>query len=238
MQSFKAIAFTLVLAAALACSSLAAAADFQAGLDAYNKADYAVALKIWQPLAQQGDRQAQFALGSMYHGGKGVAKDPAESTKWYQLAAEQCDSRAMAIMGLKYLLGIGVAKDPAQSYKWLNLAYMYGKKEIKDQLLSLERSQPAPVIQEQRAVGAKIVSKRAKGGDPLASAVMSLMYTLGRGVAKDRARGYAWMDLALNRGFKEAKGLRDQLAAKMSKDQLAKAKAMAVQLRAADKKKK
>ncbi len=32
-----------------------AQADFQAGLDAYARGDYATALKEWRPLAEQGD---------------------------------------------------------------------------------------------------------------------------------------------------------------------------------------
>jgi len=33
-------------------------ADFQAGLDAYDQGDYAMALKEWRPLAEQGDAQS------------------------------------------------------------------------------------------------------------------------------------------------------------------------------------
>jgi hypothetical protein len=34
-------------------------ADFQDGLDAYNKQDYTAAFKEWQPLAKQGNADAQ-----------------------------------------------------------------------------------------------------------------------------------------------------------------------------------
>ncbi len=39
--------------------------DFQAGLGAYNRGDYATALKEFQPLAGQGHAEAQFHLGAM-----------------------------------------------------------------------------------------------------------------------------------------------------------------------------
>ena len=42
------------------------AGNFQKGLDAYNKGDYATALLEWKPLAAQGDAPAQANLGVMY----------------------------------------------------------------------------------------------------------------------------------------------------------------------------
>jgi hypothetical protein len=52
-----------------------ALADFQDGLDAYNKQDYTAAFKEWQPLAKQGNADAQNNLGAMYVNGKGVPQD-------------------------------------------------------------------------------------------------------------------------------------------------------------------
>ena len=40
--------------------------DFQRGVEAYNKGDYATALKEWTPLADQGNVKAQYNLGLMY----------------------------------------------------------------------------------------------------------------------------------------------------------------------------
>ena len=42
------------------------AADFQAGFAAFQKGDYAAALREWTPLAEQGDAKAQNNLGVMY----------------------------------------------------------------------------------------------------------------------------------------------------------------------------
>ena len=41
--------------------------------------------------AEQGEAGAQTALGTMYLGGKGVAKDHREAVKWLSRAAEQGD---------------------------------------------------------------------------------------------------------------------------------------------------
>ena len=42
------------------------AQDFDAGLEAANRGDFAAALKEWRPLAEAGDALAQFNLGNMY----------------------------------------------------------------------------------------------------------------------------------------------------------------------------
>jgi hypothetical protein len=64
-------------------------ADFQTGVDAYNRGDYATAYREFLPLAKQGDAKAQNNLGVMYDNGLGAPQDYAEAVRWYRLAAEQ-----------------------------------------------------------------------------------------------------------------------------------------------------
>jgi TPR repeat protein len=64
-------------------------ANFQDGLNAYDKQDYDAAFEEWQPLAKQGNADAQNNLGTMYANGKGVLKDAKQAASWYQKAAEQ-----------------------------------------------------------------------------------------------------------------------------------------------------
>ena len=73
--------------AALLLLTLAAPAwgqDRSKGWNAYERRDYATALREFLPLAEQGDATIQFALGSMYAFGKGVPQDYAEAVKWYR----------------------------------------------------------------------------------------------------------------------------------------------------------
>ncbi len=64
-------------------------ADFDDGLNAYSRGDYATALNEWLPLAEQGYAEAQYNLGLMYESGAGVAISDVEASNWYRLAAEQ-----------------------------------------------------------------------------------------------------------------------------------------------------
>ena len=45
--------------------------DFQKGMDAAQRGDFAAALKEWKPLAEQGDAHTQYNLGVMYQEGRG-----------------------------------------------------------------------------------------------------------------------------------------------------------------------
>ena len=100
----------------------AAAGAFEDGLSAYNRQDYATALRMWRPLADQGNASAQSNLGFMYDIGQGVPKDDVQAVKWYRLAADQGNVIAQFNLGLMYVSGQGVPKDYVQAVKWYRLA--------------------------------------------------------------------------------------------------------------------
>ena len=89
---------------------------------AFLKQDYATALRLLRPLADQGDAWAQNSLGVMYRNGQGVPKDDAQAVKWYRLAADQGNASAQSLLGAMYASGQGVPKDYALAYMWWNLA--------------------------------------------------------------------------------------------------------------------
>jgi len=64
-------------------------ADFKAGVEAYDRGDYATALTEFRPVAQQGNADAQFILGVMYSKGQGVPQDDVQAHMWLSLAAAQ-----------------------------------------------------------------------------------------------------------------------------------------------------
>ncbi len=103
-------------------------ADFSAGLNAYQRGDYATALRIMRELADQGDADAQFSVGIMYALGLGVKQDYAAAVRWYRKAAEQGHSSAQNNLGIKYHKGQGVTQDYVQAHMWYNLAAAQGRK--------------------------------------------------------------------------------------------------------------
>ena len=97
-------------------------ADYQAGVDAYERGDYETALKEWRPLANQGLAVAQNNLGWMYDQGEGVAQDYQEAVRWFRLAAEQGYALAQSNLGAMYANGLGVRQNYVQAYMWATLA--------------------------------------------------------------------------------------------------------------------
>ena len=93
---------------------------------AYAEGDYKKAAKLYRPLAEKGDAEAQLILGSMYDFGLGVPQDYKEAVKWYRLAAEQGDAFAQLSLGEIYDHGKGVPKDFKEAVKWYRLAAEQG----------------------------------------------------------------------------------------------------------------
>ena len=69
---------------ALALFNSAMAGPQEDGLAAYQRGDYATAMRLLRPFAEKGNAVAQFDLGVMYaSNGQGVQQDNAEAVKWY-----------------------------------------------------------------------------------------------------------------------------------------------------------
>ena len=67
----------------------ACAGNFEDGLEAYKRGDYATALSKFKPLAEQGDAKAQNQSGAMYATGRGVPKDMVQAYMWFSIADVQ-----------------------------------------------------------------------------------------------------------------------------------------------------
>ena len=104
--------YALTVAVLLVSAALpSSAGDFENGLAAYDRGDYAIALRLWRPLAEHGNATAQFKLGFMYRYGIGVAQDYEQAVFWFRKAAAQGDAGAQNNLGRLYEYGYGVAQD-------------------------------------------------------------------------------------------------------------------------------
>jgi TPR repeat protein len=101
-------------------------AGFSEGSIAYERGDYATALKEWQSLAGQGHVSAQQNLAIMYRQGRGIEQNYGEAMKWYRRAAEQGNAKAQFSLGLMYYEAEGVRQDYAKAAKWYRKAAKQG----------------------------------------------------------------------------------------------------------------
>jgi len=101
----------------------AAAGPLEEATTAYERGDYAEALKLFRPLAEQGSAEAQLVLGNMHAYGVGVEQDDVEAVKWWRRAAEQGLPTAQDIIGYLYDFGLaGLPLDDAEAFKWYQRA--------------------------------------------------------------------------------------------------------------------
>jgi TPR repeat protein len=93
------IAFLGLLTVAL---GPAGAQDIDKGKEAVWRGDYAAALVELQPLAEQGNPEAQYSLAGLYRDGRGVPRDDEQAATWYLRAAEAGSWWAAFDLGMLY----------------------------------------------------------------------------------------------------------------------------------------
>ena len=89
------------LIGAIAATLLVGTAGTQAGpwedgMVAYNRGDYVPAIRLFRPLAEQGNPKAQTQIGTMYRKGEGMAPSPIRAFMWFSVAAKRGDGKAKA----------------------------------------------------------------------------------------------------------------------------------------------
>ena len=102
------------------------AEQFEHGWIAHKQKDYATALRLWVPLAEQGYAKAQSFLGSMYLAGEGLPQDYVQAVDWYRKSAEQGRADAQTSLGLIYLTGKVGPHDYVTAARWYRQAAEQG----------------------------------------------------------------------------------------------------------------
>ena len=115
-----------LLSVFLLCAASVSYAGFDEGVEAYEKGNYAIAVKEFKKAAEQGNANALFNLGLMYSKGRGVPKDDSQAFVWYTKAAEQGFAHAQYNLGIMYDDGRGVPQDDAQAFVWYTKAAEQG----------------------------------------------------------------------------------------------------------------
>lgn len=91
------------------------------------RGDYSKILEIIEPLANQGDAEAQCYLAAVYHLGLGVTPDAITAIKWYQHSAEQGYALASNNLSSLYFTGIAnFAANPELGAHWHQVSINQG----------------------------------------------------------------------------------------------------------------
>jgi hypothetical protein len=159
------------------------AQSVKAGIEAWQRADYASAVSIWRPLAQGGDADAQFNLGQAYRLGRGVPIDLGAARMWFEKAATTGHLDAETTLGL-LLFQNG---DQEAGLKWLKQAAQQG--EPRALLVYGTALYNGDGVTQDRLLGYAYVSRAAAQG--LGPAKDTLDQLDGLMPATDRAKAVA-----------------------------------------------
>ena len=149
-------------------TSNAMAKDFQKGLAAYDRGDYASALREWQPLVAEGNAKAQHHLGFMYFFGEGVPQSYSAAMKWWHRAAKQGYAKAQFSIGATHALGYGVPRNYVLAYKWVSVSAAKGDSNaIGLRNFLAQHMTPAQITKAQKLVRLAKHEKNLSGQRPL-----------------------------------------------------------------------
>jgi TPR repeat protein len=96
--TLKHVAAAIILVLGFAAS--AAAGPLEDADAALKRRDYATAVRLNRPLAEQGNANAQYNLGTFYDNGLGVPQDKVRAYMWFSLSAAQGREGAAALRDL------------------------------------------------------------------------------------------------------------------------------------------
>ncbi len=112
MKRLSAGIASLSLIIPLSLSSIwSVAAPIDDAGEAYNKSVYVQAIRLFRPLAEKGNSDAQAMLGMMYLKGEGTTRNYPDAMKWLLLASSQGNTSALNNLGAMHFNGDGVTRN-------------------------------------------------------------------------------------------------------------------------------
>lgn len=165
--------------------------------------------------AEQGETEAQAALGYMYLNGIGIKRDFKMAVFWYRKAAQKGDQDSQYGLGYCYEHGLGVKQSKRSADSWYRkfANHDYPEAQIAlDQMLTEDASRVGQQLfygtgkQKNFRKAFPYLLKAAELGDPHCQNIVGLCYTYGRGVAKDLQFALYWFEQGTKGNDKDAIG--------------------------------
>ena len=96
------------------------------GIATFEAKEFRRSMQLLQPLAENGNPDAQYRLAVQYQAGLGVVQNPLQAYHWMREAAGQDQGLALHGLGIMYLYGECVEKDEREAANWLQRAADHG----------------------------------------------------------------------------------------------------------------
>ena len=165
-------------------------------------------------LADQGNAEAQVALGRLYLHGLVFPPYFGRALEWVQKAVDQGHAEAQNTLAYMYKYGLGVPQDTRKELEWRRKAAEQGHTFALLALGEAYRDGKGVPKDERKAL--ELMQKAAEHGDVGGIAALKelgRMYAEGIGVAKDEDKALEWYRKAAAQGDKDANKIVARLAA-------------------------
>ncbi|MCC6532923.1 MAG: SEL1-like repeat protein [Burkholderiales bacterium] len=172
--------------------------------------------------AEQGHADARFWLGIMHRLGESVARDADQAVQQWRSAAEAGSVRAQGALAQALFTGDGVAKDADEAVRWARKAADRGNVQAQTVLAQAHLKGEGGAARSLDEF-LRWTRRAASQGNRPSMEALAVSYHLGTGVPQDFVQAHMWANLAAARGSARAHKLRDELAAKMTPEQVAEA---------------
>lgn len=201
------------------------------------------AMKLFAPLAEQGNAKAQYYLGRTYSisihfsggSGKDLVPDYDKVIYWLEKAAKQGDAPAQVELGKLYERGIvhGIDKDPAKAKSWYEMAAAQNDRQSQFRLGVMQEE--SAKVEFDYKLAAKWYRLAANQGSAGALLNLGKFYAEGKGVEQNGVTAYALLTLADEKFTKHidegegfwASSLKESLAKKISAEEQGKGLSLA-----------
>jgi len=219
--------FGLLLAVGLFAVSMGAQAGLKEGRSAYKSKDFETAMNEFKPLADNGDPVAQFYIGLMYDNGEGVLQSYPQAIVWYTKSADKGFAPAQSNLGVIYESGGLVERDFKKAASYYQKAAEQGDTAAQFNLGLMYYVGRGADFPRNTAQAAIWYGKAAELGSAVAQNAYGQLCENGYGVKLSYIAAYKWYSLAAEGGSDPAKTNMETLAARMTPEQIADAKAQA-----------
>ena len=189
----------------------------------YPMPDEAVGSLRLRTAASSGDSSALYEVGARYADGRFVARNLEEAAIWFKRAAENGLAVAQHRLASLYEAGIGVAEDREAAHRWYLAAAEQGNVMAMHNLAVLLSQGVDGTPDFAGAIEWFIAG--AEHGIRDSQYNLGVIYARGIGAEVDLLAAYQWFAIAAAQGDTDAAARHDDVAATLSADQLAVARA-------------
>jgi hypothetical protein len=161
----SALCLCLRVALLCLCAGFAHGGALEDAVAARDRGDFARAVQLLTPLAQQGDAASQFQLSLLYRNGQGVPINANESLRWLRQSAHGGYAAAQSNLGAAYSQGRGVPQNHRLAYVWLSAGAAGGSREAASNLAVVQRRMTPTEISQARDLADACAQRHFAGCD-------------------------------------------------------------------------